>query len=130
LALVKPRQVFLVGQPSPFDTLPVFIKQLMGLVKYALMHKEGEVIFEELAGVLGHRSTTIRLGIDWLVAQGKLSIYVEESDLLVLRPDQRPPTPEAPTVENLIQTALAETAAYRKFFREASLAALQQVVRS
>ena len=69
----------------------------------------------------------MRLGIDWLVAQGKLSIYVEEGDLLVLRPDQRPPLAEAAMVEDLLQTALVETAAYRKFFREASLAALQYV---
>jgi single-stranded-DNA-specific exonuclease len=127
LAMVKPRRIFLVGQPSSFDTLPAFIKQLMGLVKYSLTHKEGEVNLEELAAVLGHRQTTVRLGIDWLVAQGKLSIYADEGDLLVLRPDQRPPSAEAATVENLLQAALAETAAYRRFFREASLAALQKV---
>jgi hypothetical protein len=69
----------------------------------------------------------VRLGIDWLVAQGKLSIYVEENDLLVLRSDQRLPTPEASIVETLLQTALAETAAYRKFFNEANLSALKVV---
>jgi single-stranded-DNA-specific exonuclease len=127
LALVKPRQIFLVGQPSPFDTLPQFIKHLMGLIKYALTNKEGEVNLEELAGALGHRQATMRLGIDWLVAQGKLSIYVEENDLLVLRSDQRLPTPEASIVETLLQTALAETAAYRKFFNEANLSGLKVV---
>lgn len=125
LATVKPRQIFLVGQPSPFDTRPTFAKQLMGLVKYALTHKEGEVYLAELAAALGHRQATVRLGIDWLVAQGKLSLYADEGDILVLRPLQRPPTREAATVENLLQIALAETAAYRQFFREASLAALQ-----
>jgi single-stranded-DNA-specific exonuclease len=125
LAIVKPRQIFLVGQPLGFDTLPAFIKQLMGLVKYALTHKEGEVYLAELAAALGHRQTTTRLGIDWLVAQGKLSIYADEGDILVLRPALRPPTGEAATVENLLQIALAETAAYRQFFREANLAALQ-----
>ncbi len=128
LAIVKPRRIFLVGQPSPFDSLPAFIKQLMGLVKYSLTHKEGEVSLEELAAILGHRQTTVQLGIDWLVAKGKLSIYADEGDILVLRPDQRPPAAEAATMENLLQAALAETAAYRRFFREASLAALQKVV--
>lgn len=125
LATVKPRQIVLVGQPSPFDTRPAFAKQLMGLVKYALTHKEGEVYLTELAAALGHRQATVRLGIDWLAALGKLSIYADEGDILVLRPVQRPPTPEAAMVESLLQTALAETAAYRQFFREASLAALQ-----
>jgi single-stranded-DNA-specific exonuclease len=124
LAQVKPRRIVLVGQPSPFDTLPAFMQQLLGLVKYALTHKEGEVNLEELAAALGHRSATARLGLDWLVAQGKLSIYADEGEIVVLRPAQRPPAEES-LVKNLLQTALAETAAYRRFFREASLTALQ-----
>lgn len=128
LALVKPRQVYLVGQSPPFDALPAFIKQLMGLIKYALTHKEGEVNLEELAAALNHRQATVRLGLDWLVTQGKLSIYVEEENLLVLLRAQHPPSAEAAAVESLLQAALAETAAYRKFFREASLTALQKVV--
>jgi single-stranded-DNA-specific exonuclease len=128
LAMVKPRQIFLVGQPAPFDTLPLFVKQLMGLVKYALTHKEGELYLAELAAALGHRQTTARLGIDWLAALGKVSIYADEGEILVLRSAQRLPTREAATVENLLQTALAETAAYRQFFKEASLATLQKAV--
>jgi hypothetical protein len=128
LQAVKPRYIFIVGQPSPFETLPAFIKQLLGLIKYALTHKEGEVNLDELAAALGHRAATVRLGIDWLAVQGKLSLYADEGDILVLRPDQRPPRSEAAAVETLLQAALAETAAYRGFFREASLAALQKVV--
>jgi single-stranded-DNA-specific exonuclease len=128
LQAVKPRRIFIVGQPSPFETLPAFIRQLLGLIKYVLTHKEGEVNLDELAAALGHRPATVRLGIDWLAVQGKLSLYADEGDILVLRPDQRPPRPEAEAVENLLQAALAETAAYRRFFREASLAALQKVV--
>ena len=125
--VVKPQQLFLVAQPSPFDAWPAFIKQLMGLIKHALAHREGEVDLMPLAAALGHRSTTARLGIDWLVAQGKLSIYVEEEDLLVLRPAQNAPA-EAATVETILKSELAETAAYRRFFREASLGALKKMV--
>jgi single-stranded-DNA-specific exonuclease len=130
LAVVKPRQVYLVGQPSPFDTFPAFIKQLMGLVKYALTQKEGEVDLPALSAVLGHRETTVRLGIDWLVAQGKLIIYAEEDDLLVLRSAQMSPSTQAPVIESMLISALAETAAYRRFFREASLGALKKVIES
>lgn len=127
LATVKPRRIYLVGQPSPFDSLPVFIKQLLGLVKYALTNKEGEVYLAELAAALGHRQTTVRLAIDWLAAQGKLSIYADEGEILVLRPAQSSPRPEAATIEALLQAALAETAAYRHFFRTTSLATLQKI---
>jgi single-stranded-DNA-specific exonuclease len=128
LAQVKPRQIILIGQPSPLDNLSAFIKQLMGLVKYAIQHKEGEVNLEELAAALGHRPATARLGLEWLAAQGKLSIYVDEGDLLVLRPDQNLPHPEATATETLLKAALSETAAYREFFRRASVAALAQKV--
>jgi single-stranded-DNA-specific exonuclease len=129
IVAVRPERIVLVGQPSPFDTLPAFIKQLMGLIKYAMIHKEGEVYLEELAAALGHRFTTVRLGIDWLVAQGKLSIYVEEEALLVLRSDQRSANAEtAATLETILKSILAETAAYRRFFREASLESLKKAI--
>ena len=125
---VKPRQVYLVGQPSPLDGLPAFVRQLMGLVKYALTNKAGEVELPGLAAALGQRVTTTRLGLDWLVAQGKVTIYVEEDDLLVLQACRQPPSAESNTVEAMLASALAETAAYRRFFREAGLEALQKVI--
>jgi single-stranded-DNA-specific exonuclease len=130
LVTVRPQQIFLVGQPSPVDTFPAFIKRLMGLVKYSMTHKEGEIYLEELAAGLGHRLTTARLGLDWLVAQGKLAIAVEEEEVLVLRPEQQLPTEAVATIENILESTLAETAAYRRFFKEASLASLKNIGQS
>ena len=126
LAAVNPRQVYVVGQAPPFDTLPAFLGQLLGLVKYALAHKQGEVGLEALAAALGHRLTTARLGLDWLVAQGRLAFHVEEADLLVVRPARQAPSAVAAAIETMLRAALAETAAYRHFFGEASLHALQK----
>lgn len=128
LSTVNPHQVYLVGQPSSFDSFPHFVKQLMGLVKYALTHKEGEVFPERLAAALGHRLSTIRLGLDWLVAQGKLSIYVEEEEVLVLRSANQPPIETVATVEAMLKSHLSETAAYRQFFKGASIAALKKAI--
>ncbi len=125
---VRPRQVYLVGETSPLDTLPAFIRQMMGLVKYALANKAGEVELPALAAALGHRVTTTRLGLDWLAAQGKVTIYAEEDDLLILRVDRQQPSAELSTVESMLTAALDETAAYRRFFREASLGALRRVI--
>jgi single-stranded-DNA-specific exonuclease len=126
LARVKPHQIYLVGQPASFDTFPAFINQLLGLVKYALAHKEGEIELQALAASLGHRITTARLAIDWLVAQGKLTLYAEEEALVVVRPVQGDPTDEATTVEKMLKAALTETSAYRRFFREANLGTLKK----
>jgi single-stranded-DNA-specific exonuclease len=126
LARVKPQQIYLVGQPAPFDTFPTFVNQLLGLVKYALAHKEGEIDLQLLAASLGHRVTTVRLGIDWLVAQGKLTLYAEEENLVVVRPARDLSTDQAPTVEKMLRAALSETSAYRRFFREATLGTLKK----
>jgi hypothetical protein len=83
---------------------------------------------EELAGALGHRVTTVRLGLDWLAAQGKLFIEVEEEELLVVRPARQPPTAAAEAIETILQSALAETKAYRQFFRQASLGSFKEII--
>lgn len=124
LALVKPHRIVVVGRPSPLDLFPNFIKQLMGLVKYAMMQREGEVVLPDLAAGLGHRLTTAHLGLDWLVAQGKLAIHADDGDIVVLRRDQRPPIADAPLVDEMLRSALAETAAYRRFFKQANLKSL------
>ncbi len=124
---VIPQQIYVVGQPLALDTFPAFVQQLMGSIKYALTHKEGEIVVDELAAALGHRAKTTRLGIDWLIAQGRLSLYVEEDDILVVRLAQNTPNTIASTLETVLKEILTETAAYRRFFREATLASLQKV---
>jgi hypothetical protein len=126
LLTTEPRQVVVVAQLGLYDTLPAFIKQLMGLIKYAVSRREGEVELGQLAAALGHRPQTVRWGIDWLVAQGRLTIEIEEDGLLVLRFNQQPSTEEAAMIEEILKTALVETAAYRQFFRQASLKALDK----
>jgi single-stranded-DNA-specific exonuclease len=121
---VRPHQIYVVGFPATFDAFPAFIKRLMGLIKHALSHKSGELILEEVAAALGQAVTTARLGIGWLEAQGKLAITVEEAELLVVRPAQGAASAEAEALEQILKAALAETAAYRQFFRQADLAAL------
>ncbi len=128
ITLSQPQQVYLIGQSSPFDTFPTFVKQLMGLVKYALTQKEGEIVFKGLAAALGHQLTAARLGLDWLVAQGKLSIYVEEEDLVVLRPAKNPPSSQVAYLEQVLKDTIAETAAYRRFFKTAQLEALRKTI--
>ena len=117
-----------MAQPAPLDTLPAFIRQLMGLVKYAVAHKESEMILEEAAAALGHRATTIRLGLDWLAAQGKLNITVDEPDVLVVQPVAHlPHHVDADAFRAVLETNLSETAAFRSFFRRAGLSAIEKM---
>ncbi len=129
VAAVRPQQIFVVAQPSPLDLLPAFTRHLQGLVKFALSHKEGELLLPELAAALGQRQTTARLGLDWLAAQGKIVITVAEGEVVVAQAANRPvDAPAAAALTEVLTTALAETAAYRAFFRRAGLSTLEQMV--
>jgi hypothetical protein len=68
------------------------------------------------------------LGIDWLVTRGKLTLVADEDEVLVVQLDQRQPAPEAATIEEILKSALAETRAYRQFFKEASLVSLRRAI--
>ncbi|MDM8521361.1 single-stranded-DNA-specific exonuclease RecJ [Anaerolineales bacterium HSG6] len=115
----QPHQIFLVGRDSAFDQLPAFIRQLMGLIKYSLQHKHGIVTWAHVAAALGHTIATTRLGVDWLVAQGKLLIQSEGQSRITVQPTQHPPQPsQVTTIEAQLTSALAETSAYRRFFRD------------
>ncbi|RME71008.1 MAG: single-stranded-DNA-specific exonuclease RecJ [Chloroflexi bacterium] len=125
VARTRPRQVIVVGQPSAPDSAGQFMRQLMGRLKYAVRHRNGMVAVSELAAALGHRATTVDLALDWLVAQGKLHLTREDEDLRQVRPADGP-SAEAGELEAMLKSALAETAAYRRFFRQAGLAVLRQ----
>jgi len=129
VAAVRPQQIFVVAQPSPLDVLPAFTRHLLGLVKFALGHKEGELLLPELAAALGQRQTTARLGLDWLAAQGKIVITVAEGDALVAQAATRPAdAPAAAALAEVLTAALAEAAAYRAFFRRAGLSTLERMI--
>jgi len=114
----RPRQIFLVGRESAFDQLPVFIRQLMGLIKYSMQHKHGIITWEHVAAALGHTIDTTRLGVEWLVGQGKLFIQTKGEDRITVQLSQHPAQPaRVADVEAQLKTALAETVAYRRFFR-------------
>jgi hypothetical protein len=116
LKWVQPRQIYLVGRAAPFDSLTLFVRQLMGLIKYALQQKHGQVEWEQLMAALGHGLGTVELGLNWLVAQGKLG-YETHNDSLQLHVAYKEADPAAvATAEQRLKAALIETAAYRQFF--------------
>ena len=130
VARVRPQKVVLVAQLPPVDTLAGFIPRLMGLIKYAVAQREGEIFWEELAGALGHRVATVQFGIDWLVAQGKLAIVAKEEEVVVVRPGRQSLFDEnSGIIKTVLQSSLSETVAYRQFFRQASLTSIKKIIR-
>ncbi len=124
LSRVQPENVLVVARLSALDTPPAFMAHLMGLVKYALAHDAGQLAIADIAAAMVHRETTVRLALDWLIARGKLRTIARTDDMMVVRADNSPPRGDASDLQAALRDLLAETAAYRAFFRTAQIDAL------
>jgi hypothetical protein len=120
LDAVKPKTVWLVAaHPQPGLT-ENFMDRLTGLLKHAITHRAGKVTYLQLAAATGQTQTTVRSGLAWLVARGTFSIKEEKNDEFWLTAEGTINNPsEAAILWLEIQSQLAETAAYRAFFKGA-----------
>jgi single-stranded-DNA-specific exonuclease len=125
LAKVQPQEVYLFAAMDPIETPEAYIERLAGLLKYAIKHYGGKVTFSELETATAQRSITVRKGMEWLVAQGKISIQMEtENEVLVsFANSPKDPSISARLLQE-IQSQLTETAAYHLHFKHADKSAL------
>jgi single-stranded-DNA-specific exonuclease len=120
LRQVRPETVYLFAVPSAYGRLSPFLQQLGGLVKYALQHKEGCLAPARLAALLGHREGTVQAGLRWMESRGIISITAE-GDAWHLAPGHGIATDRQADLERLLSGLLAETRAFRDYYRSADL---------
>ena len=72
-----------------------------------------------LAVATGQREGTVRLGLAWLAARGAIRVAEETGDVVLLMPGDGQPEAELQMLATSLEAALAETAAYRTYFRAA-----------
>lgn len=126
LRQVQPRQVVLVGLPAETDEIQAFLSRLAGLVKFLLSQGNGRApaSLERLAGAAAQREPAVRLGLRWLAARGNILLEENGEGQLTISLGSGEPQGDAEALLHPIQAILAETAAYRQFFRSAPLEAL------
>ena len=119
LEAVDPAVVYLIGaEPATAEYRP-FVERLAGMVKHDLRMRDGQVNLGRLAASLGHRETTVRVGLQWLAARGQVSIIESDEDTIRLRVGGKP-SPDWQKLESHLRQLLGETAAYRRHFRSAA----------
>jgi single-stranded-DNA-specific exonuclease len=119
LERVSPSTVYLFGVDPGLDRPRPFLERLAGLVKRALHASGGEVSIPVLATRLAQRAATVRLGVRWLAARGQVAVEGEAGQVMILIPGSGAPSPELAALEARLGEALAETAAYRRYFATA-----------
>ncbi len=117
LAHVSPRTVYLCDEGSADDRLEAFVKRLAGLLKHDLNRREGRVDVPRLAAAAGQRPATARMGIEWLAARGQIAIVAGEGDELRIGAGEGASGEDAEEIALQLAGLLAETAAYRAYYR-------------
>lgn len=118
MARVKPEEVIWFADDPGLDEPGTFLQRLAGAIKYALRSRGGWVNLEEAAAATAQRTSTVKAGIEWLAAQGKLAV-VERKDnawRLALGRDETN-LEAARRTWDMLQGLLDETAAYRAHIR-------------
>ena len=135
LERVIPPQLALVNLVTAEDRLELFLRNLLGMAKFALARRGGELHVPAVAAGLGQRELTVRRGLTWLELFGRLQVQSwQTGDRVRLaaaaEPASREPATGHPAQEGLraiaqaeLQALLAEAAAFRAFCRRAPLEA-------
>jgi single-stranded-DNA-specific exonuclease len=126
VALVQPEETILFSFDPGLDKRSTFLPRLVGLVNYSLRAKAGQFDLQAAAAATAQRVATVEAGLECLAAEGKVLIQEETGDRWQL--SKGPGHSDRQRAENArvrLEAHLAETAAYRAYFRDAPLVALQ-----
>ena len=120
LEYVQPTTLYLFALDADVDSFERFITRLSGLVKHVLKAKDGVIDRGEMAAAMGHRAVTVQAGLDWLAAKGVLQPVVQAGERLQLRAGGSVDENALRLAEAQLTGLLAETRAYRAYWREAA----------
>jgi single-stranded-DNA-specific exonuclease len=125
---VRPTTIFLCAAEAADDRVEPFLKRLTGLLKHDIAQRGGRVNVPRLAAALNQRLITARKGIEWLEAAGQISVREwSEEHVRVELGGQR--SDEADELESELKVLLAETAAWRQYYRRLKVELIAEVVR-
>jgi single-stranded-DNA-specific exonuclease len=119
LQTVSPSIVYLFGIDPGMDNMPVFLERLAGLVKYALKANQGCIQVPILAAATVQRESAVRSGLAWLETRGHIRLLQEQAGQICCEKGTGQLGEYLPQTAAKLKAILAETAAYRAYFRQA-----------
>ena len=117
----KPKRVLVIVMRPGISSPLAFLERLGGLVKYAVRYKNGRSTQEELASACAETNTSIRLGLNFWEALGKLEMKYEEDEIELSLVDEDPNPGLKETYQLLLQASLEESQTYRRYFQKGDL---------
>ncbi len=120
LGVVRPSRVYLLGVRPPAETVDAFLSRLAGMAKYAVNQRGGKASVSALAAATAHRKLTVRLGLEWLAAAGRLQIEGGEDELQIMPGGTASDRVVQDELLAGVKSLLEETIAYRDHFSRAA----------
>jgi single-stranded-DNA-specific exonuclease len=124
LQTVRPKKVYLFGIPPLTEKADSFLSRLAGFAKYAINQKDGKVTVGELAVATGQREGAIRLGLEWLVSGGHISIQRDDETVFLSGGNGELNQYLQRELYVAVRGILEETIAYRAHFQRADAESL------
>ena len=114
-------QVAMVGLPCAFDEVNTLTQAMLGAVRFSSLKLSGDLDVDRLAGRLGHTRTTVESALRWLETEGRIALLESSKDWTVAPAQGLAKPYESARALAMLKTALAETAAFRRFVQMADI---------
>jgi hypothetical protein len=112
----------LLGINPPNTAYADVWRRIRELVKYILNQQDGRTTLTALAEAVAQPERTLRLALDYTAAQGEITVEYRRGGGIVIAPPsvKSDASDTTPDLLAALQTSIAETAAYRAYFRRAN----------
>jgi hypothetical protein len=113
---VKPSKVYLFGINPGMDEPETFLKHLLGLLKYRINYNHGITSLSFLAAGTAQTTSTIKIGLEWLEAHGHIQVKSIVKDEIRIDAGTKINKKDTQTSSTHLNSALIESAAFRRYF--------------
>ena len=120
LEIVKPAKVYLFGINPGMDDPAKFLKRLVGLLKNRIKTAQVAVNLNSLAVATAQTVANIKSGLDWLESYGYISLITIKDDQAIIETGTRKKNKNAPSSTSPLNSMLAESAAFRRYYLSAN----------
>ncbi|MFV1859647.1 MAG: single-stranded-DNA-specific exonuclease RecJ [Anaerolineales bacterium] len=127
LRKAKPDTVYMFGDEGDERSVTDFVERLIGLAKFAINKRGGKFSIPRAAAALGHRELTVEAGLDWLEHQGHIVVQQKEGSVWAVNTTEEVSS-ERGSPNSALQELLRETAAFRDYWRSASISSLRRLI--
>lgn len=117
LLAVAPQTIFLFAVEPGMDDIGNFLKRLAGLAKFALKANQGKIRLTALAAEAAQTESAVRAGLAWLQSRGHIAILSQIGEEWIIGTGQGQEQPDAAEWLIQVKETLAETAAFRTYYR-------------